>query len=95
MRICFAFVSIAMLSIVGASAQDKPRQDKAPQPGNSPCTYTIAGQQYEVPAGAKVCFRSPPPYGEQYSLQQCFPPLDEIAQVKRGDPRCERYEDRQ
>ena len=80
--------------MVGASAQDKPKV-KPPQTENSPCNYTIAGKQYEVPAGTKICFRSPPPYGDQYSLQQCFPPLEEIAQVKRGDPRCEKYEDRQ
>jgi hypothetical protein len=95
MRKSSAFVLIALFSMAGASAQDKPQQTKPSQPENSPCDYTIAGQQYQVPTGTKICFRSPPPYGDQYSLQQCFPPLEEIAQVKRGDPRCEKYEDRQ
>jgi hypothetical protein len=90
MRTCFAVLSIALFSMSGALAQDKP-----PKPDNNPCTYTIDGKQYEVPIGTKICFRSPPPYGDQYSLQQCFPPLSEIDQVKRGDSRCERYEDRQ
>ncbi|ULK95924.1 hypothetical protein [Bradyrhizobium sp. I71] len=94
MRLCLS-VSIAIFSIVEAAAQDKLPQDRTRPPEGGQCSYTVAGKQYEVAVGSKICFRSPPPYGDQYSLQQCFPPLDEIALVKRGDPRCDRYEDRQ
>lgn len=86
----FAIALSVLLLPVAAFAQEK-----APQPKTDPCIYTIGGRVYEVPIGVKICFRSPPPYGDQYSLQQCFPPLNEFALVKRGDPRCERYEDRQ
>jgi hypothetical protein len=86
----FAMILSAVLLAAEAQAQEK-----AQQPDSGPCTYSIGGRPYEVPVGVKICFRSPFPYGDQYSLQQCFPPLDEIALVRRGDPRCERYEDRQ
>ena len=86
----FALVSIAVLLVGEARAQDRP----PPKP-TDPCTYTIDAKVYEVPIGVKICFRSPPPYGDVYSLQQCFPPLTELDQVRRGDQRCERYEDRQ
>ncbi|MGY4615545.1 hypothetical protein ACVWZ4_000772 [Bradyrhizobium sp. USDA 4472] len=92
MRKSPGFILITTLSVAAASAQDKPQP---PRRENSRCNYTIAGKQYELAADTRICFRSPPPYGDQYSLQQCFPPLQEIAQVKRGDPRCEKYEDRQ
>ncbi|MGY8667454.1 hypothetical protein Q3C01_34580 [Bradyrhizobium sp. UFLA05-109] len=87
----FVIASSVLLFPVAARAQEKVQQPK----NSDPCIYTIAGRQYEVPIGMKICFRSPPPYGDQYSLQQCFPPLSEFALVRRGDPRCERYEDRQ
>ncbi len=94
MRMILAVVMTVLL-LGGARAQDKAQGNAPPPKPADPCTYTIEGKLYEVPVGVKICFRSPPPYGDQYSLQQCKPPLEEFDHVKRGDPRCERYEDRQ
>jgi hypothetical protein len=84
--------SIAILSLTQAHAQT-PKEQPAKQ--SSPCFYTIAGKDYYVPVGVKVCRRAPYPYGDQYSLEQCIPPLTELDIVRRGDPRCDRYENRQ
>jgi hypothetical protein len=93
----FSIVSIVIFSLGQAVAQDLPKDDdadKAPPAKATACYYSIAGRFYEVPVGVKLCWRSPPPYQELYSLQECGPPLNELTQVRRGDPRCDRYEDR-
>jgi hypothetical protein len=83
---------MAVLSQTAAQAQVKnDAKDDAPKP----CFYTIAGKTIDVAVGKSVCRRSPAPYEDQYALMRCGPPLDQIALVKRGDPRCDRYEDRQ
>jgi hypothetical protein len=85
-------ISIAAVTIVlqvPALAQEKEK------PGTPPCSYSLlTGQYVEVPIGSSVCRRAPPPYQDLYGLLRCNPPLDEIDQVKRGDPRCEKYDDR-
>ncbi len=61
------------------------------------CSYTIRGYSHDVPAGVNLCWRVPYPYLSEYGLLRCDPKnnFQEIAIVKRGDPRCERYEIRQ
>ena len=86
---------VAMLSLVQARAEDQ-QQAQAKEQQNKPsnCSYTIAGQVIEIPVGTRLCWLSPAPYSD-YGLLQCGPPLNEIAEgLKRGDPRCDRYEDR-
>jgi hypothetical protein len=87
-------ISIAAIAIflpISVLAQDK---DQKP-PGPDPCSYSLAtGQYVEVPIGSSVCRRAPPPYQDLYGLLRCNPPLTEIDQVKHGDPRCDRYDDR-
>ena len=87
-------VAILALSQVRAEDQQQARdKEQLNKPSN--CTYTIAGQVNEVPVGTRLCWRSPAPYSD-YALLQCGPPLNEITEgLKRGDPRCDRYEDRQ
>ena len=83
---------VAMLSVVQARAQDQKQAEQQGKPGN--CSYTIGNQAYEVPVGKSLCWKSPPPYTD-YALLQCGPPLNEITEgLKRGDPRCDAYEDR-
>ena len=83
--------AIAMSLPNSVLAQDAVQ--KPPEP--APCAYSLAtGQYVEVPIGSSVCRRVPPPYQDLYGLLRCNPPLNEIDQVKRGDPRCEKYDDR-
>jgi hypothetical protein len=88
----FSIALIALVSLAQAHAEEstvsKPKTE-------SNCSFTVSnGHSVEVPVGASACFRSPPPYSDQYSLLQCFPPLQEVDLVKRGDPRCGgRYDD--
>lgn len=84
--------SIPVLLLGGAQAQSQTKEE-LPKP--SACFYTVGNQSVEVPVGKSVCRRSPAPYESQYSLLRCGPPLNEVALVKRGDPQCDRYEDRQ
>jgi hypothetical protein len=91
----FTISLIFMASLAAAHAEDptnsKPKTDTS-------CFYTLTEKRtVEVPVGATACFRSPPPYTDVYSLMHCFPPLQEIDQVKRGDSRCgdKYYEDRE
>jgi len=90
----FLISLIFMLSLAEGHAE-QPAGARAKADDN--CHYTVSGEQsVEVPVGASVCFRAPPPYTDYYSILHCFPPLQEIDQVKRGDPRCEgRYEERE
>ena len=90
----FSIGLVAMLSLSQARAEDQQTQEKEQKNKPSNCSYTIAGQVIEVPVGARLCWRSPAPYSD-YALLQCGPPLNEITEgLKRGDPRCDRYEDR-
>ena len=61
------------------------------------CSYEIKdGHSYAVPAGETLCWRIPPPFSkDEYTLLRCDPPLHEIIRVRRGDHRCNRYEERQ
>jgi hypothetical protein len=85
---------IAMVSLTQAKAEEP---TNAESKTNNSCSYTVSeGQSVELPVGANACFRSPPPYTDEYELLHCYPPLQEIDLVKRGDPRCgEKYEDRE
>jgi hypothetical protein len=93
---------IAFVSLVQAHAQET-AQGTAESNGRSVpglrdvCTYTIDGYAKDVPAGVNLCWRSPYPYLSEYGLLHCDPKdnFEEITLVKRGDPRCNRYEIRQ
>jgi hypothetical protein len=87
---------MGLISVVlqtAAQAQDKP-----PAPDKQPdaCFYTlVTGEVINVAVGKNVCRRSPAPYESEYSLLKCGPPLDEVvASLHRGDPRCDKFEDR-
>ncbi len=84
---------IAFAALTQAHAQG-PNGSKTPSGGggipgaSSLCGYSINGYYHEVPNGTSLCTRSPFPYGAEYALLQCYPPLQEVTLVKRGDPRC-------
>ena len=87
----FSMSLIVMISLAQAHAEEP---NNAKSKTDDSCRYTVSdGKSVELPVGANACFRSPPPYTDQYSLLHCFPPLQEIDLVKRGDPRCgDKYE---
>ena len=80
----FSIALIALASQAQAQAQE-PTDSKKP---GIVCGYSIKGYYYEVPTGESLCWRSPPPYGAEYALLPCSPPLQEGTLVKRGDSRC-------
>jgi hypothetical protein len=92
----------ALTSLVQVHAQET-AQGAAETHGTSErflravCTYTIRGYPQEVPAGVSLCSRAPYPYLSEYGLLHCDPKynFEQITLVKRGDPRCNRYEIRQ
>jgi hypothetical protein len=88
----FRISLIVMASLAQAHAEEP--TDAKSNADNS-CHYTVSeGQSVKIPVGASACFRAPPPYTVIYGLLHCYPPLSEIDQVKRGDPRCgDRYQD--
>jgi hypothetical protein len=89
----FLTALVTMVSLAQAQAE---RPTVSNPSTNNSCSYTVSGRSYEVPHGGGVCFRSPPPYTEEYALLRCEPPLQEVELVKRGDPRCgDRYEERE
>ena len=91
----FSIALIALASLTQAQAQAQEPTDSK-KPAGIICGYSIRGNYYEVRAGESLCSRSPPPYGAEYALLHCYPPLLEGTLVKRGDPRCGgRYEERQ
>lgn len=60
------------------------------------CAYTLGAQAIQIPIGGTVCRRQPAPYNDKYSLLKCNPPLDEIdSDIRRGDTRCDRYDERE
>ncbi|MGY4623756.1 hypothetical protein ACVWY3_001512 [Bradyrhizobium sp. USDA 4486] len=93
---------LALASLFQAHAQEA-AQGRAETSGRADpslrevCTYTIRGYPQEVPAGVNLCWRAPYPYLSEYGLLHCELKynLQEITLVKRGDPRCDRYEIRQ
>ena len=87
-------VLIAVVSLAQAHAEE-PAGSKSKAGGS--CRYSVSGgETVELPVGASACFRKPPPYSDEYTLLQCEPPLTEVDDVKRGDPRCrDKYEDRE
>ena len=88
----FSMALIAFASLTQAHAQGP----SEPKKNGIVCGYSINGYYYEVPNGKSLCWRAPPPYGAEYALLQCYPPLTEVTSVKRGDPRCGgQYETRQ
>jgi hypothetical protein len=89
----FSMALIAFAALTQAHAQEP----STPKKTGIACGYSINGYDYEVANGKSLCWRAPFPYGAVYALLQCSqPPLQEITQVKRGDPRCGgRYEMRQ
>jgi len=86
-------ISLMVIASLAQARAEEPADAKPKTVDN--CQYSISnGRSVEVPVGESACFRSPPPYTEYYSVLRCFPPLQEIDQVKRGDPRCgDKYED--
>ena len=87
----FRISLIAIASLAQAHAEE-PTNAKSSADNN--CHYTVSsGRSVEIRVGTNACFRAPPPYSDVYALLRCYPPLTEIDQVKRGDPRCgDRYE---
>jgi hypothetical protein len=95
----------ALASLVQAHAQGTAQGQGTTgtgQNGSEPsvstvCHYTIDGYSHEVPAGVNLCWRVAYPYRSEYGLLHCDPKnnFQEIVLVKRGDPRCDRYEIRQ
>jgi hypothetical protein len=83
------------LSSLGAAAADDSPANKTKK--NNNCSYMLMdGQSVDLSVGANVCVRSPAPYTNEYALLHCYPPLQEVDLVKRGDSRCsEKYEDRE
>ncbi|MBR0712661.1 hypothetical protein [Bradyrhizobium liaoningense] len=84
-----AFFALALLA--QAHAQEKTKNPEVS------CSYTISsGETYAVPAGEALCWRVPAPSYKLYTLlQRDAPFFRELVRVKRGDPRCNKYEDRQ
>ena len=88
----FSMALIAFAALTQAHAQEP----SMPKKNGIACGYSINGYDYEVANGKSLCWRAPPPYGAEYALLQCYPPLTEVTSVKRGDPRCGgHYETRQ
>jgi len=84
----FAFASLAQAHAQGTAP---------PAASRDVCNYTIHGHSHDISAGVNLCWRVPYPYLSEYGLLHCDPKnkFQEIAVVRRGDPRCERYENRQ
>ena len=94
MRILTA-IGLLVLGVTNAAHSEEPRPQGPARDSSASCPYTVGGQSYDLPAGKRLCWLSPPPYSD-YALLQCGPPLNELANgVKRGDPRCALYEDRE
>jgi hypothetical protein len=86
MRVLRIFL-IVMATLAQAHAEEG--TDTKSGAVSSNCHYTISQEKIvEIPVGASACFQAPPPYTDIYGLLHCYPPLTEIDQVKRGDPRC-------
>lgn len=98
----FSISLFALASLVEAHAQGTAKgtagtDRKSEASLSDACHYTIGGYSHEVPAGVSLCWQSPYPYLSEYELLHCDPKnnLQELALVKRDDPRCDRHEIRQ
>jgi len=82
----------ALASLARANAQEKIKK-----PDEVSCSYTLrSGDTYSVPGGETLCWRVPAPSYKVYTLLECVPPsFQELYRVKRRDPRCNIYEERQ
>lgn len=92
-----AFVAVGLAVGLAPALAQNAATTSDQKPGSPPdnCFYTVGTQAIQVPIGASVCRRQPAPYNDKYSLLRCTPPLDEIdTDVKRGDARCDRYDER-
>jgi hypothetical protein len=83
-----AFFALALLA--QAHAQDRIKKATS-------CSYELSrGATYSVPDGQALCWRVPAPSYRVYTLLQCVAPtFQELYRVKRGDPLCNKYEERQ
>jgi hypothetical protein len=81
----------ALASLAQAHAQEKVKKS------DSACSYmTSNGDTYTIPSGEALCWRVPEPSYKVYTLLHCdAPSFEELVRVKRGDPRCNKYEERQ
>jgi hypothetical protein len=88
-------LSVAFFTL--ASLAQAHAHEKIKKPPESACSYEISvGDMYTVPAGEALCWRVPPPSYKEYTLLQCDgPSFQELRRVKRGDPRCNRFEELQ
>lgn len=88
-------LSVALITL--AALAPAHAQEKIKKPPESACSYIIGvGDTYTVPPGEALCWRVPPPSYKEYTLLQCDgPSFQELRRVKRGDPRCSRFEERQ
>jgi hypothetical protein len=88
-------LSVAFFALASL-AQAAHAQEKIKKPETS-CSYTLRnGDSHAVPAGETLCWRVPAPSYREYTLLNCdAPAFQEMARVKRGDDRCNRYEERQ
>ena len=90
------FAIVAAVLVVPALVAAQNQGEKKVDQKSDNCFYTVGNQAIQVPFGASVCRRQPAPYDDKYSLLRCTPPLDEInSDIKHGDARCDRYEERQ
>ncbi|QAU46980.1 hypothetical protein [Bradyrhizobium guangzhouense] len=89
-------LSVAFFAVVSLASVHAQDQEKAKKPV-SDCNYVIGmGDTHTVPAGEALCWRVPPPSYKEYTLLQCDgPSFQELRRVKRGDPRCNMFEERQ
>ena len=87
----FLVTFLAFASLAQAHAQERIKKTE------SACTYEISsGDTYTVSGGDALCWRVPPPSYKEYTLLHCDAPLfQELVRVKRGDSRCNKYEERQ
>ena len=81
-------ISMALIAFAALTQAHAQEPNGSKKPAGIVCGYSINGYYFEVPNGTSLCTRSPSPYGAEYALLQCYPPLTEVTLVKRGDPRC-------
>ena len=88
-------LSVAFFALASLT-QASHAQEEIKKPESS-CSYTLrSGDSYVVPAGETLCWRVPAPSYRVYTLLKCVAPsFQELYRVKRGDPRCDKYEERQ
>jgi hypothetical protein len=94
-RLLFLLLTLSFAAVQAYAAELGQQKTGEQSEKSSNCSYTVAGQVNEIPVGTRLCWRSPAPFSD-YTLLQCGPPLNELTDgLKHGDPRCDRYEERQ